>query len=311
MTELYDVIIIGGGPAGLTAAQYTARAHLTTLLINDPRRAGALSLSQIIENYPGLLEPTSGQTLLATFRAQAERFGALCLDDVVSGVTLDGEVREVRGQAHTWRGRTLIIASGSMDRMASIPGEARYLGRGVSYCATCDAPFFRDLTVCVVGESAIALQEAEHLAGFARTVHLITTGKGAGHAALPAAVRHHPSSRLVAIEGDDLVRAVRLRHLDSGQEEVLATEGVFLYLHGAEPAVAFLDDALLRGERSCIMTHEAVETSVPGVFAAGDVICAAVRQVVISAAQGCLAALAAEKYLRQSTRLRLDWGASR
>lgn len=308
MTDLYDVIIIGGGPAGLTAAQYTARANLATLLIDDPQRFGALSLSRIIENYPGLPEPTSGQMLLGTFRAQAERFGALCRDEQVFGVTLDGETKEVRGQDHTWRGRTLIIASGSMARAADIPGEARYLGRGVSYCATCDAPFFRGLTVCVVGDSEMAIKEAEHLAGFAQTVHLIMAGKGDTLPPLPAAVRLHPTTRLLAIEGDDLVRAVHLRNLSSGNQEQLAVDGVFLYLQGAEPAVAFLDDKLLRGERSCILTHEGVETAVPGVFAAGDVTCAAVRQVVVSAAQGCLAALAAEKYLRQRKRLRLDWG---
>jgi len=307
-TGVYDVIIIGGGPAGLTAAQYSARANLTTLLLEAPRNSSALAFASTIENYPGLMLPTSGQELLTTFRTQAERFGAQCREEAVLGVQLDGEVKEVQGEARLWQGRAIIIASGSMARAANIPGEASYLGRGVSYCATCDAPFFRGLTICVAGDSADTLKEAEYLAGFAQTVHLLWGAKGLDCPSLPANVHLHPATRLVAIEGDDVVRAVRLKDLASGHEEELAADGVFLYLHGTEPAVGFLEDKLFRGERACILTHDAVETSIPGVFAAGDVICAAVRQVVVSAAQGCLAALAAEKYLQQRKRLRLDWG---
>jgi len=308
MSELYDVLIVGGGPAGLTAAQYAARANLATLLVSDPGRSGALALTRIIENYPGLATPTSGEELIATFRAQAERFGAECLEEAVYGVQLDGEIKEIRGAERTWQGRAVIVASGSMARAADIPGETHYLGKGVSYCATCDAPFYRGLSVCVVGDSAAALQAAVHLAGIAQTVHLLLTGPATAPPDLPATIQLHPSSRLAAIAGDELVRSVRLRQLTSGHEEELAVDGVFLYLHGAEPEIGFLNGRLSLGERSCILTHEAVATALPGVFAAGDVTCAAVRQVVVSAAQGCLAALAAEKYLHQRRRLRLDWG---
>lgn len=305
--ELFDVIIIGGGPAGLTAAQYAARASLATLVLDSSQADGALKLSGLIENYPGLPEPVTGRELLDRFREQAVKFGAIYRKEQVLGVKLDGEVKEVQGEADTYRGKTVIIATGSMARPADIPGEARYLGKGVSYCATCDAPFFRGLTVCVVGDGEEALKEADHLAGFARCVHLLMPGQSPEREDLAPAIQLRPFSRLLAIEGDEVVKAVRIRHLDSGREEQLETDGVFLYLHGAAPAIGFLDAAVSLGEKSCILTHESVATSVPGAYAAGDVTCAAVRQVVVSAACGCLAALEAEKYLHQRKRHRLDW----
>jgi len=305
--DIHDVIIIGAGPAGLTAAQYTARAGLDVLVLEKPQATGALTLTNRIENYPGLLEPVSGPELLATFRQQAGQFGASFRHDQVMRVDLGGEVKEVYGQAETYRGKTVIIASGSMGRVADIPGEAAFLGKGVSYCATCDGPFFRNLQVLVVGNSHAAVHEAAHLLAFAKSVTLITTANSFAHSDLDPAVTVIPQARLMAISGDQVVKQVTIRHLAEGRDEQLAMDGVFIYLQGATPAVEFLDDDIRTGEMSCVLTHQATLTSIPGVFAAGDVTCAAVRQVVVSAAYGCIAALQAESYLRQRSGLKVDW----
>jgi len=305
--ETHDVIIIGAGPAGLTAAQYAARAGLEVLVLEKPQATGALTLTNRIENYPGLLEPVSGPELLALFRQQAEQFGATFQHDQVMRVDLAGEVKEVYGQAETYRGKTVIIASGSMGRVADIPGEAAFLGKGVSYCATCDGPFFRGLQVLVVGDSDAAVHEAAHLVGFAEKVTLITTAKSFDHPDLDPAISVIPQAKLLAIYGDQVVKQVTIRHLAAGRDEQLAMDGVFIYLQGATPAVEFLDGSVSTGDKSCVLTHQATITSLPGVFAAGDVTCAAVRQVVVSAAYGCIAALQAESYLLQRSGLKVDW----
>lgn len=306
MGEIFDVIVIGGGPAGLTAAQYAARANLKVIVLASPQDAGAMQLAGLIENYPGLTEPLSGRELLDLFREQARNFGADYREEKVLSVQLGTEIKEVYGLTESYQSRSVIIASGSMSRPADIPGEARYLGKGVSYCATCDAPFFRGLTVCVVGDGEETLREAEYLAGFAKQIYLLSARTGKEPEGGVPFQRLSPA-RLVAIEGDDLVRRIRIRHLDGSGEEEIPTDGVFIYLHGATPAVDFLDSAVTQGETSCILTHQATQTSLPGVFAAGDVTCSAVRQVVVSAAYGCIATLEAEKYLHQRPTHRFDW----
>lgn len=305
--EIFDVIVIGGGPAGLTAAQYASRANLKVIVLEKAQSAGALALSGQIENYPGFLEPVSGKALLEIFREQARKFGAKFQDEQVYGVNFDAEIKEVSGLEKTYLGRSVIIATGSMARKAEIPGEAQYIGKGVSYCATCDAAFFRGLTVCVVGDSEEAVSEAEHLLTFARTVYLITSARAPKRQDLHPALRILAHSRLGSIAGEDVVQQISIIDHDDGSVQQLPMDGVFIYLHGAAPSVDFLDSSVSRGDKSCILTHQATATSIPGVYAAGDVTCLAVRQVVVSAAFGCIAALEAEKYLRQRKALKYDW----
>ncbi len=305
--ELYDVVIIGGGPAGLSAAQYAARAKLKTVVLDKSKTAGALAFASKIENYPGLTEPVSGNALLDIFRRQAEGFGAKYIETMVTGVTLEGETKEVYAMEGTYAGRTVIIATGSMGRKPSIKGEADFLGRGVSYCAVCDAAFFKGKTVCVLGDSEEAVKEAEYLARFAGKVYLIAPSKELKHP-----VPLHPNLEVItgkvatAIEGDEAVERVRLTDHEH-RESSLEVSGVFVYLHGNKPIVDFLGETLERSEEECIITNRLMETSVPGVFAAGDVACTEVRQVVIAAANGCVAALSAEKYIRHLRRTRYDW----
>lgn len=306
----YDVVIIGGGPAGLTAGQYAARAGLRTVILDKSAGGGALAFASVIENYPGV-GPISGKELLDIFREQAIGFGAEYVETQVIGVNLTGEVKETYTMERTYKSKAVIIATGAMGRKPTIKGEAEFLGRGVSYCAVCDAAFFKEKTVCVLGDSEEALKEAGYLSRFADTVYLISPSSKL------KVEEDNPNLRIPnlkimlgytasQIEGEEVVERIRLRNSE-GKEEALELSGVFVYLHGSRPIVDFLQGALELSDDECIVTNKMMETSIPGVFAAGDVTCTEVRQVVIAAAHGCIAALSAEKYITQRKRRRYDW----
>jgi thioredoxin reductase (NADPH) len=309
--NIYDVMIIGGGPAGLSAAQYTARAKLKTIVLDKSSTAGALAYAGHIENYPGLMYPLSGKELLAVFRKQAIDFGAEYVEAQVVGVKLDGEIKEAFTMGSSYRGRAIIIATGAMGRKPTIKGEAEFLGRGVSYCAVCDAAFYKGKVVCVIGNSEEALKEAGYLTRFAETVYFISPTprlKVEDHRALDAPNLKVITDHMVtAIEGTDVVE--KIRTVDSKKNETeLPLSGVFVYIHGSKPVVDFLYGSVELTEEECVETNRMMETPLPGVFAAGDVICTEVRQVATAAANGCIAALSAEKYVRHRTRRRSDWG---
>lgn len=308
---LYDVIVIGGGPAGLSAAQYAARAKLKTVVLDKSPTAGALAFASIIENYPGICRPMTGKELLEIFRKQAIEFGAEYVETQVIGVKLEGEKKQVFTMDKTYEGKTVIIATGSMGRKPTIKGEAEFLGRGVSYCAICDAAFYKGKVVCVLGDSEEAVKEAGYLTKFADTVYLISPSKKL------KVDDDYPSLKIsnlkvmlgytvTSIEGNELVERIRLRDSDKN-ESVLELSGVFVYLHGSRPIVDFLQGSIELSEDECIVTNKMMETNVPGVFSAGDVTCTEVRQVVVAAAQGCIAALSAEKYIFHRKRRRYDW----
>ncbi|MEW6002471.1 MAG: FAD-dependent oxidoreductase [Nitrospirota bacterium] len=307
--DVYDVIIIGGGPAGLTAALYASRIKLKTVILDKSSTAGALAFSFKIENYPGLTRPVSGKELLDIMRIQALGFGAEYVEVQVVGVNLSGNVKEIYTMDKTYSGKTVIVATGSMGRKPSMRGEAEFLGRGVSYCAICDAPFFRNKTVCIVGDSDEAVKETGILLKFAENVYLISPTKklkleDSGFKASNLKVLLGYS--VIAIEGDDVVEKIRM--IDPDKKEVeLKVSGVFIYLCGSKPITEFLTGMIDTGEDGCIKVSPMMETSIPGVFAAGDVTCIEVRQVVVAASQGCIAALSAEKYISHRKRLRMDW----
>ncbi|HMK55322.1 MAG TPA: FAD-dependent oxidoreductase [Dissulfurispiraceae bacterium] len=311
MTDsLYDVIIIGGGPGGLSAALYASRAKLKTLVLDKSKTAGSLAFASLIENYPGLEKPMSGGELLDIFRKQAEGFGTEYKEAQVIGVSIGGEVKEVFTMEASYHGKTVIIATGSMGRKAAIRGEAEFLGRGVSYCAICDAAFFRSKTVCVLGDSEEAAKEAGLLSRFAETVYLISpTNKLKVEDDYPALkipnVKVMLGKVVVAIEGGETVERIRIKA--GGSESELAVDGVFVYLMGSKPIVDFLQGSVEVSEEGCILTNREMATNVPGVFSAGDVTCTEARQVVIAAAHGCLAALSAEKYIFGRKKARADW----
>jgi len=309
--NIYDVIIIGGGPAGLAAAQYASRAKLKTIVLDKSSTAGALAYTSHIENYPGVLGPISGKELLDIFKKQALNFGAEYVTAQVVGVKVDSEIKEVFTMETSYKGKSIIIATGSMGRKPTIKGEAEFLGRGVSYCAVCDAAFYKGRMVCVIGNSEEAVKEAGYLTKFAETVYLISPTK-------ELKVEHHPAldapnlkvitgSSVTAIEGSETVEKVKLLDLEKKASE-LSLSGVFVYLHGSKPVVDFLSGTMSLTEEECIESNRMMETHTPGVFVAGDVTCTEIRQVVTAVANGAIAALSAEKYLHHRSRHKYDWG---
>lgn len=313
MEDMYDVIIIGGGPAGLAAAQYASRAGLKTIVLDKSSGAGALAYSKKIENYPGINESMTGSQLLDRFRKQALSFGAEYAETKVVGVNFDKDIKEVYGTDDTYKGKTVIIATGSMGRKAVIPGEEKFLGKGVSYCATCDAPFFKDMAVSVIGDSEEAVKEAGVLARFAKEVSIITPKKEIpliidDPLLQPDKVRILTSLRVVAIQGDEVVTNIRVTDTESGDEQEMPMDGVFIYLAGNLPVLDFMNTSEMMSDKACVPIHRTMETPIAGVFAAGDVTCGEIRQVVVAAGFGCIAALSAEKYIFQRKRARFDWG---
>jgi thioredoxin reductase (NADPH) len=303
-TEVYDTVIIGGGPAGLSAALYAARATLKTLVVDMHPRAGALGLTERIVNYPGVPEAISGSELLDRFRQQARSFGAEIIQSQVLTTDLRSDPKQVITLDGVFRTRTVIIASGATGRKPSIAGEAELIGKGVSYCATCDAAFFEGKDVAVVGHSEMMVDELATVAKFARKVYLIPHGKLSAEDR--AIITQHPKvtflegARIVGIEGDRFVTGVALQV--DGAKETRPVSGVFVYLTGNQPVLDYLDGSVQTTAEGCLeVDPEDSSTGLPGVFAAGDVACHQVRQVVVAAAQGTLAALAVDKYLREAS----------
>jgi len=312
-SEPYDVVVIGGGPAGLTAAIYAARANLKTVVLDKHPKAGALGMTQRIENYPGIPEPISGAELLEILRRQAIQFGAEYVQAQVTGADLLKDPKEIFSSAGTFYGRTVIIATGAMGHKPSIPGEAKLVGKGVSYCAVCDAPFFAGKDVAVIGDNDEALEELAFVSRFAKTVYLISHHKEPK--ASPEVVERARqlsnivwlmNTRVVAIEGEEKVTGIIIER--EGVRERLPVAGVFVYLLGTKPVTDFLNGQVELTPQGCIKVDpETKMTNVPGVFAVGDVTCKEIRQAVIAAAEGAIAALEADKFLRKRTKARSDW----
>ncbi len=310
---VYDVIIIGGGPAGASAAIYTARADLRTLVIDKGLTAGALGITAKISNYPGVPGPISGEELVKTMRQQAESFGAEFVTDKVVGVDLLANPKMVMGGLGSYFARAVILATGSMGRTSSVPGEEELLGRGVSYCATCDGAFFRGREVAVVGNNDEALEEALFLTKFASTVHLIVpTPDLKVSAEMAVAVERNPvirvqmGTRLKEIVGSGKVEGVRI-HPRDGESTLLPVEGVFVYLQGNQPITDYLNGHIQTTADGCLVVDNETQTSIPGVFAVGDLLCDHIKQAVIAAADGVKAAIAVDKYLHGRQKTRVDW----
>jgi thioredoxin reductase (NADPH) len=308
----YDVIIIGGGPAGASAAIYTARADLRTLVLDKGLTAGALGITDLISNYPGVPGPLSGADLVAIMRGQAESFGATFQTDKVIGVDLGGETKTVHGGTGIYTARALILATGAMGRAQTVPGEEAFLGRGVSYCATCDGAFFRNRPVAVVGTNDEAVEEALFLTKFTDQITLVAptptlTVQPALQAELAASpIQVRLGTRLRAVVGNGKLEGVRI-HPRGGEEELLPAEGVFIYLQGAKPITDYLMGQAATTDEGCLVVDREMQTSLPGVFAVGDLLCTHVKQAVIAASDGVIAAMAVDKFLRGRSSLRIDW----
>lgn len=309
----YDVVIIGGGPGGATAAIYTARADLKTLVIDKGLTAGALGLTAKIANYPGVAGEIGGADLLKIMRQQAETFGAKFAQDKVQAVDLTSEPKVIFANGGTYTARSVIIATGSMGRGQRVKGEDELLGRGVSYCATCDAAFFREQVVMVAGNSDEAIEEALFLTKFVKQVHFLSpTPELKADAHLIEEITSHPKvvlhkgTALREVVGAARVEAVRVAQRGQA-EEVIPVTGAFIYLQGGKPVTDFLSGQLPTSESGCLIVDKEYQTALPGVFAIGDVLCNHVKQAVIAAAEGAIAAMAVEKQLHQRKQLAVDW----
>ncbi len=313
-SNVYDVVIIGGGPAGASAAIYAARADLRTLVIDKGLTAGALGITDKIANYPGVVGPVSGAALVETMRQQATTFGAEFLADKVIGVDFTADPRLIIAGTNTYFARAVVLATGSMGRTSTIPGEAELLGHGVSYCATCDGAFFRNKVVAVVGNNDEALEEALFLTRYAQKVVLVVpTPALTASESLLQEVSTQPgieirlSTRVIEIIGESgHVAGLHLRDR-AGGDSFLMVSGVFVYLQGGKPIVDYLGSPFEIGANGCLLVDAEMQTSMAGVFAAGDLLCSHVKQAVIAAADGVKAAIAANKYLQGSKVLQADW----
>ncbi|HEY4439008.1 MAG TPA: thioredoxin-disulfide reductase, partial [Candidatus Elarobacter sp.] len=297
------VIIIGSGPAGLTAAVYAARANLAPIVFAGHMYGGQLMLTTEVENYPGFPEGIMGPELMEAFRAQAERFGSIIHNVDVTEVDFSQRPFAVRTAEESYTADTVIVATGASARWLEIPGEARLRGRGVSTCATCDGAFFRQKHIVVVGGGDSAMEEALFLTRFGSKVTVIHRRDSLRASKIMAerALHHEKidfvwNTAVVEVIGENATSALRLKNLVSGEESVFPADALFIAI-GHDPNTAIFRGQLALDEAGYISSEDGVRTSVEGVFVAGDVYDVRYKQAITAAGSGCKAAIDAEKYL--------------
>ncbi|MCX8034794.1 MAG: thioredoxin-disulfide reductase [Candidatus Dojkabacteria bacterium] len=306
MNRIRNVIIIGSGPAGYTAALYTARANLEPILISGRISGGQLMLTSEVENFPGFPEGILGPQLMDNMRKQAERFGCQIIEENVIKIEYDETTKTqkiITDTNQTFFAKTTIIATGASARWLEIPSEEKYKGRGVSTCATCDGAFYRNKTVAVVGGGDSAMEEALFLSKLAQKVYIIHR-RDAFRASkiMQDRVFKNPKIEIIwnntikEFRGDQVLRSVVLESTVDNTQTELAVDGVFLAI-GHIPNTEFVRDLLETDEQGYIVTQNEVFTNKPGIFAAGDVVDHRYRQAITAAGSGCKAALEVEKYL--------------
>jgi thioredoxin reductase (NADPH) len=303
--EIYDVLIIGGGPAGLAAGIYAARADLKTVLLERAMPGGLAASTDNIENYPGFPEGIGGPELSTQMLTQAQRFGMEIKFSTVESLQKTNDIFTVVTDDEEIKARAVIIATGAKPRMPGYRGEHEFHGRGVSYCATCDGAFFRDKVVAVVGGGDSAVEEAIFLTKFARKVYIIhrrgelrATKYVQQKAMENGKIEFVWHSVVEEIKGDATVTEVDVKDVRTGVIKSLAAGGVFIYI-GHDPSVELVKELVQLDDKGYIITDDDLQTSTPGLFAAGDVRKKLLRQVVTAVADGAVAAVAAEKYLER------------
>ena len=308
MNDVRDVIIIGGGPAGYTAALYAARANLKPLVIEGIEWGGQLMITSDVENYPGYPDGIMGPEMMRQFREQAERFGTEFVTDVVTSVDFSERPFKVNVEQEEYLARTVIVATGATARQIGLPSELALQGRGVTYCATCDGAFYREKEVVVVGGGDSAMEEALFLTKFASKVTIVHRREHfrASQIMVDRARAHEKIEILTPfVVGEVLgvetgkLTGVRLRDTETGETRDLATDGLFVAI-GHDPTTKLFVDALDHDESGYLITRgKSTETNIPGVFAAGDVQDHTYRQAVTAAGSGTMAALDAQRWLEE------------
>lgn len=310
MSKIYDVVILGAGPAGLSAGLYAGRARLSTLIIEKGQDGGQIAITDDIENYPGSPNAEPGPVLIARMSAQVERFGAERVKDTIKSVDLKSTPKKITCVNGEYLAKTVIVATGAFPKPCGGENEGKYTGKGVSYCATCDANFFEDFEVFVVGGGDSAIQEALYLTKFARKVTVIHRRDELRAAkSLQEKAFANPkmsflwNSKIKKFDGDDILNAIEVENTQTGEISVIHADeedgmfGVFVFI-GFNPR-SELVEGQVELERGYILTDDDMRTNIPGVFAAGDVRKKSFRQVVTAAADGAIAVHSVEEYLSE------------
>ena len=308
MSKIYDVIVLGAGPAGLAAGLYAGRSRLSVLIIEKGQDGGQIAITDEIENYPGqIVEGESGPSLIARMTKQAEKFGAKRVSDMIKEVELEGDVKILKSEKNEYRAKNVIIATGAHARAIGCKGEGQFRGKGVSYCATCDANFFEDFEVYVVGGGDSAVEEAMYLTKFARKVTIIHR-RNELRAAKSIQEKAFKNPKLFfmwdtvveKLEGEDILQAMYVKNVKTGEVTKVEADpedgmfGLFGFI-GTVPNTKIFEGVIDMDERGYIKTDADMHTNIPCVYAAGDVRVKSLRQVVTAAADGAIAAVQVER----------------
>lgn len=307
MSRVYDVVIIGGGPAGLSAGLYASRSRMSAIIVEKAKWGGQAGTTEELENYPGSIEMPTGPKLVERMKNQAEAFGTEFVKDEVTGFDISDNIKKIiLGSGKEISARTIIIATGAQPTVLGIPGETELRGKGVSYCATCDADFFAELEVVVVGGGDAAVEEAIYLTKFADKVTIVHR-RDQFRAAKSIAEKAMNNEKIdimwdtvpEEIYGDGIVEGIKLKNVKTNEVIDFRTDGVFMFV-GTKPISDFAKGVVGMNEKGYIKTDEEMRTSVEGIFSAGDVRIKSLRQVVTAAADGAIAAVNAEKYIEKN-----------
>ena len=307
MSEIYDVIILGAGPAGLAAGLYAGRSRLNVLIIEKGQDGGQIAITDEIENYPGqIVEGESGPSLIARMTEQAEKFGAKRVSDMIKEVELEGEVKVLKSEKNEYRGKNVIIATGAHARPIGCKGEGQFRGKGVSYCATCDGAFFRNKVTAVVGGGNVALEDAIFLSRMCKKVYLIhRRDEFRGAKILQDEVKKNDKIEILwntivtKIDGDEVVEGLHIQDVDNHVDKLLDVDGIFIAV-GTKPASELLSGKLSTDEKGYIIAGEDGVTNIPGIFAAGDGRSKNLRQVVTAVSDGANCVYSVERYLQNA-----------
>lgn len=303
---IYDVAVIGAGPAGLAAGLYAARAKLSTVVFEKMFPGGQAALTHNIENYPGFPEGVNGMELTDAMKQQVEKLGAEFVNGDVEKIDKNGDLFTVFLKGESFKAKTVILATGAQPRKLGVKGEKEFIGRGISYCATCDGAFYKDKPIAMVGGGDTAIQEALYLTRFASTVYVIhrrnelrATKILQEHAFKNEKIKFIWDSIVKEIKGKDGVEEVVFENVKSGKQDSISVDGIFVAI-GYTPNTEFAKDLVQLDEQGYIITDERMKTKTPGLFAAGDVRQKPLRQVVTAVADGAIAAVEAGKFLENS-----------
>ncbi|MBU3112825.1 thioredoxin-disulfide reductase [Clostridium lacusfryxellense] len=303
MEHIYDTIIIGGGPAGLSAGLYAARSKMDTLIIERAAFGGQVATTNEIDNYPGSIENCTGATLSVRMKEQAAEFGALFVSEEVVEVELEGDIKVVKCMRETYKAKTIIITTGAYPRLGGFKNEVELRGKGISYCATCDADFYEGLDIAVLGGGDSAISEAIYLTKFGETVTVIHRRDELRAAkSLQEKAFNNPKIKFIwdtvveEAKGENGLEGLVLKNIKTGKVSDLKTDGCFVFV-GYLPVSELYKGKITMTSRGDIITDEEMKTNIPGVFVAGDIREKLLRQVITAAADGAIAATAAEHYI--------------